>query len=410
MSRTGNKASRTLLPACSVAALVAGVVAAVPSSASAQTSLVGPPSPVAAQWSYQATGRVVHYGRLDAIAQARRFDYIAAHRNSYRAVVPAMKAVNPRLDMLAYVNGAYAQSNQGNAYPSSWYVRTRGGAKVRSRGYGNWLMDVGNPGWINDVAARCRRVMQQVHYDGCFIDMMGTASIMPSYTTGTPINPHTHSPYSASSWLSLTSRLSQRVKGMVGRGAPVYVNGLGSGPRYYKRGAPSSQLLNGIDGALAESWLRGGEQSLSWFPGEGDWKQNVDMLRDASARGKVAMVTVKTWGRGSEAQKQAWHKYSLASYLLAANGAPQYSFLADKRGDPTAADTLVSNLRIGNPVSTYAKAGSVYRRAFSNGLVYVNPTSRGVRVSLGGRYATTGGATVTSLTLPAHSGEILTRR
>jgi hypothetical protein len=408
MPPLGNKASRTLVSLCSAATLVgAGVAATSPSATAQDVSKVQ--SPVAEQWSYQATGRPLVYSKAQAVQQAQRFDYIAAHKNSYRSV-SAMRAANPRLKLLTYVNGAYAQKNEANAYPDSWYIRTKGGDKVRSRGYGNYLMDVSNPGWINDVADRCKRVIVQMDHNGCFIDMMGTASIMSSYTTGTPINPRTRSPYTAKTWLSLTSALSQKVHSLVGRSAPVFLNGLGSGPRYYKGDAPSSQLLNGIDGALAESWLHGGEQALSWFPSEADWKQNVNMLRDVSARGKVAMVTVKTWGRGTEAQKEAWHKYSLASYLMAADGTAQYSFLRDAKGDPTAIDPLVSGLRIGVPSAAYAKAGNVYRRPYSNGVVYVNPTSKSQRVALGRAYRTTGGAVVTSLTLPAHSGEILTAR
>lgn len=402
----GTKASPTLVSLSSAALLCGGLaITSQPAQAVGVTS-----SPVPAQWSYQATSGSVTYSTTEAVQDARRFDYIVAHEFSYRNSVAAMKAANPSLRLLAYVNGAYAQSSQGSRYPNSWYIRTRGGDKVRSRGYGNYLMDVSNPGWIQDVANRCKSVMTRMHYHGCFIDMMGTASVMSSYTTGTPINPRTRSPYTAAGWLSLTSSLSQKVHSLVGSAAPVLVNGLGSGPRYYKRDAPSSTLLTGIDGALAECWLRAEGQPLSWYPSESDWKQNVNMLTDVASRGKVAMVTVKTWGSGTVAQKEAWHKYSLASFLMAANRLSQYSFLPDRKGDPTAGDPLVAGLRIGAPTASYSKVGNVYRRPFSNGLVYVNPTGSTQRVSLPQAYKTTGGATVTSLALPPHGGEILTRR
>jgi hypothetical protein len=405
-------APRTLLSLCSAATLVGGGVVATSQSASAQTSPAELASPVAAQWSYQATALgagSIDYSRTQAVQHAQRFDYIAAHKYSYRDDVPAMKTTNPGLELLTYVNGAYAQKYQSTAYPNSWYIRTRAGDKVRSRGYGNYLMDVSNPGWIQDVADRCKAAMAQMHHDGCFIDMMGTASIMSSYTTGTPINPRTGTTYTGSQWLSLTSALSQKVQAAIGTSAPVFVNGLGSGPRYYKGDAPTSQLLNGIDGALAESWLHGGEQPLDWYPSEAQWKQNVDMLRDVAARGKVAMVTVKTWGRGTQAQKDSWHKYSLASYLLAANGKAHFSFLREVTGDPTATDTLLSRVRIGAPSASYTKTGNLYRRAYTNGLVYVNPTGTTQKVALPQAYTTTNGAVVRSITLPPHTGEILSK-
>lgn len=403
MPPIGTKASRSLVSLCSAAALVGGGMATMSQPAAAKVDGKSSAA-VATQWSYQAVAGHRRYSKAEALKQAQRFDFIAATKYAYRGVVPAMKAANPRLRLLAYVNGAYAQRSEGSKYPSSWYLRTKSGAKVRSRAYGNYLMNVGNPGWVQDVAARCRSVMRHSGYNGCFLDMMGTASTMSSYTTGTPVNPRTHRPYSDQAWLSLTSALSRRVQAMVGPRTPLFVNGLGSGPRYFQRGAPSSQLLKGIDGALAESWLHGGEQALSWYPSEREWKQNVDMLRDVAAHGKVAMVTVKTWGRGTQAQKDAWHKYSLASYLLAANGSAQYSFLRDKNADPTAPDPKLLGLRIGVPSAAYVKAGSVYRRQYTSGMVFVNPTSRTQRVAVPAGYG------ARTLTMRPHSGEILQRR
>ncbi|MDX6324072.1 MAG: putative glycosyl hydrolase family 15, partial [Nocardioidaceae bacterium] len=242
-------------------------------------------------WSYQATAGQSRYNVAQAVAQAKQFDVIAGNRFAYRDMAGAMHQANGQLQLLAYVNGAYAQKTEGTAFPDSWYLRNADGGKVRSVGWGNYLMDVANPGWIQSVADRCLFSMHHFGYDGCFIDMMGTASVMSFWTDGAPVDPRTGQHFTPSEWLDMTSALARKVHFLVGGQSPVYLNGLGGGPRYFAKDAPSSQLLNGVDGALAESWLRGAAHALSWHPTEKQWKQNVDMLSDVSARGKAALVT-----------------------------------------------------------------------------------------------------------------------
>jgi hypothetical protein len=65
-------------------------------------------------------------------------------------------------------------------------------------------------------------------------------------------------------------------------------------------------------------------------------------------------------------------------------------------------------VNIGVPTGSYAKVGSVYRRSFSNGLVLVNPTTSSATVALSGPYTTLSGTVVTSVTLPPHTGQVLT--
>ncbi|MDX6324655.1 MAG: hypothetical protein QOK15_1009 [Nocardioidaceae bacterium] len=358
-------------------------------------------------WAYQAGGGTNTFTVDQAVAQAQKFDIIAGNRLTYRNASAAMHTANPNLNLLAYVNGAYAQKSEGTAYPDSWYLRTRSGAKVRSNGWGNYLMNVANDGWIHDVANRCLQSINNYGYDGCFIDMMGTASVMDFWTSGAPINPATGQEYTVQEWLGLTSALSAEVHTLVGSSTPVYVNGLGAGPRYFAAQGPTSQLLAGIDGALAESWMRGGEQPLSYFPSEKQWLQNVDMLTDVSARGKTALVTVKTWGAGTADQVRAWHVYSLASFLMASDGRSQYSFLPT-RNDTTSGDSLLTSLHIGVPTGAYAKVGGVYQRTFTNGRVLVNPTKVTVTVPLDKTYTTTSGNAVQSVTLTPNDAEILT--
>jgi hypothetical protein len=409
MNTTTRRTRVAAVSALGVSAVVA-LTGFTPTGANALDVSLRTASHTAVPWSYQSPAGAVRYTLEESVDQAKRFDLIVANKSVYGDNVPAMKAANPNLDLVAYVNGAYAQKSEGTAFPDAWYLRDATGAKVRSNGYGNFLMDVSNPGWIKSVFNRCNAIIVNQGYEGCFLDMMGAASVSAGYGTGIPVDPATGLEYTKAQWLAMTTALSKQVHQMVGAEKPFYVNGIGNGQNYFNAAAPSSQLLDGIDGSLAEFWLRGAEEPLTKYPAEAGWKQNVDMIADATADGKKTLITVKTWGEGTPEQAEAWHEYSLASYLLAADGTGQYQFMATEEADVmTANDTLLDGLRIGAPSAPYAKVGGVYQRTYSNGRVLVNPTKVAVTVSLGGTFTTTTGKTVTSLTLLPNEAEILTR-
>ena len=139
------------------------------------------------------------------------------------------------------MNGAFAQAREGDAYPDAWYARDANGSKVRSVGFGNWLMDVTEPGWIDDRARTCERHVA-AGLDGCMLDLLGTAPLLPGYATGIPIDARTQEAWRAKDWLAATSAIARAVQRTV-RPAIVIGNGLGTGPRFFDAAAPSSVLL-----------------------------------------------------------------------------------------------------------------------------------------------------------------------
>jgi hypothetical protein len=159
-------------------------------------------------------------------------------------------------------------------------------------------------------------------------------------------------------------------------------------------------------GNMAETWLRESRASISAYPSESVWKQNVDMLRDAGGKGFSVLQVTKVWTSATTAQKDAWYKYALASWLLGNDGRAFFHFTY-ANGDATTPRTL-NRLDLGTASGAYAKASGVYQRSFSAGKVLVNPTSSTVTVGLGGSYKTLSGASVTSVTLGPNSAEILT--
>jgi hypothetical protein len=277
-----------------------------------------------------------------------------------------------------------------------------------SGNWGNYLMNPSSEGWIGNRIAVARDYIAFSGYDGVLMDVMGSAPIDEDYSSGVPINPATGEPWNKAEWLAATSNLAARVKTAV---TPkiVFVNGLGSGPRYSNATARSSQLLNGIDGGHAEAFLRNANEPITRYPTAKNWLKEIEMLTDATARGKSVLTLTKVWAEGTQAEKDAWHRYALASFLMGASEQTYFTFQYARDDDPTLTRPIWST-NVGSPLGNYAAlANGAYRRDFANGISLVNPTTAPVTVSLGGIYRTLDGAIVTTMTLAPNQGDVLIR-
>lgn len=339
-----------------------------------------------------------------ATRTALTHDVITALPNTYRSYVTQMRAANPRLRLFVYTNGMFAQPNQGSLYPDSWYARDALGRKIQSNGFGNFLMDPRSPGWQANRVAFCQAALIRSGYDGCMLDMLGGAPLDPAYGSGVPMDTSTGATFTGISWLQATNEIARQVE--VGSGLPVVGNGGGSGLRYWNHNAPTSILLGGTDDLISETWLQTSSQALTVFPSEAKWKASVDELVDAASRGKTSLAMVKLWAPGTQAEKDRWHQFALASFLLGTDGSAMFNASFDRTGDPSQVHPWWS-APIGMPTEPYRAAGSVYTRGFTNGLVVVNASPTSVEVPLGQTYRTLDGQLVTSLTLKGQNGAVL---
>lgn len=344
--------------------------------------------------------------RTQALADAKNFDLITAAPKTYTDHIDAMRQANPQLVVLAYLNGTYAQENQGSAFPSAWYARDAQGRKITSEGYGNYLMDPRSTGWIDNRVQLCKAQIARTGYSGCMLDMLGTAPVRPGYNSALPIDPSTGKAWTPTAWQKATAALAGRVDTAVTTGV-VWGNGYGSGSRYFESAWGPSQLLTpGVEGALTESWIRTAKQSLTKYRSESDWKMAVDQLAHLADTGGKTAVMVKLWSSGTTAQKDANLRYALASFMLGSDGRSSFAVSYAKGEALTAHPYLKTD--IGSPSGDYTRLSSgVYQRTFERGKALVNPTGTTRTVSLGGSYVTLQGKTVTSITLAPHTGDVL---
>lgn len=357
-----------------------------------------------ANWEPEFMASSHTYTKAEAIAQAQAFDLIVADSYAFRSYVGAMKAANPRLVLLAYQNGGYSLHDNGSKYPDAWYAHTSTGAKIKSRSFGNYLMDVSDWHWVKTVGDLCLTHLSGSHYDGCFLDSLGPAALSLDYVTGLPINQSTGAVWTQSAYMKVTTRLASKVKSRVPSSTFVAANGIQNGREYFAAVGPTSQLADPIDAAMVELFVRPPFASATTFRSVSDWKLDVDMLVDAGAHGRPLLCVTKVWSKSTTEQKQQWLQYALGTFLLGTNGRSYFAFLSSR--DPSHASPLL-NVRLGPPTRHYREAGGIYRRRFKRGAVFVNPSDGPLSLTFTHSYLTTSGARVKSLTLQPHTATIL---
>jgi hypothetical protein len=352
------------------------------------------------------------YSSTQAVQIARSFDVVAAHpNNGLGPYIPQMKAANPNVRIFVYLNGSFVPPGEATLYPTSYYAHDSLGNKITSTKFGNYLMDVGNTFWATTVAGKCQSLLAVAPYDGCFVDMLGDTLVLHAgFLSGTPINPATGLAWTAQERMDATTKIAQAV---VTKIAPklVMANGLAAGFRYFASSAPTSELLKAAPSAQAETWLRQSTHPITTFETEAVWYQDVTMLASLPA-GRAIVVTTKVWVPATQAQIDQWHKYSLASFLMGAQGTAYYAFLAPNTAAAFTQAYAWDHIAIGTPTSILVKSQNVYMRAYTGGLALVNvssTTSYTVNLAIVGKGACTtltGTSRVTTVTLPPESGEV----
>jgi hypothetical protein len=379
-------------------------------------SRVPPPPPPGSSNTLAPTGRMIQRfsaanmtswsgTQAAAVNVAKTYDVISVQPGQFKSYLPAMRAANPSLVVLVYINGTFVHPSQASGFPSSWFLHDAAGHLVTSKGWGNQVMDPTNAGWVANRAQTCASLITG-GFDGCMIDMLGDAPTQSGYLSALVINPATNKPYTSPDWLIATTKLGTAVAQAV---APKVVvgNGLGSGPRYFNPAGPSSQLLSGMQGGVGEGWLKNPGASASAFPTEANFKQNVDALVDAGNHGRSVMAITKTWGGGTQAQIDAFHRYALAAFLLGTNGSSYFSFSSANTQAGIVNDSPWEHVNVGLPTGAYSKVGTVYERPFTSGVALVNPNKGGATVGLPRTYCNLAGAKVNSVVLGSNGAEVL---
>jgi hypothetical protein len=338
-----------------------------------------------------------------AILIAKNYDIIAEHTGVLTPYLAAMKAVNPTVKVIAYINGAFDQSVKGTTYPTSWYALGANGKRIQSKGFGNWLM-LPTAAWASTVANLCKAAIASSKYSGCFLDTLGIAPLSPGYVTAPPINPATHKVFVPQTWIADQSNTITATKNG-NAGMLIMANGLNNGQHF----SVTQPLLTAAGTAMSEVWLRVSTDPENSWPSLADWSQDVSMLVTAGSKGEVIGVVTKLWTRATTAQITQWHLFMIATFLMGTNGKSMYCFTSAQTVAGMSEESPLDEVAIGVPTGAMTVKDGAYMRNYTNGIAAVNPGDGSVTIQLGGSYTNAEGKLVSSETLPAHTGDLFVK-
>lgn len=353
--------------------------------------------------------RVVHgFGgtRLTPAREGARYRVMILNQAD-AAMIPGLKAANPGLEVLMYVDmmsadprdpaglSDWAGYTDAVANHPDWFLRGANGDPLVFKDYPtSRVMDVGNTAYQDAGAARVSSQAVADGFDGVFLDdtnaslrwvIAGGESACVTYPT-------------TAKWQAAVYSFLTNVAPQLRQAGLLVVANIGGST--ITRGL--WKAWNGpLDGAMEESFTNGGagRDSLA----NGQWPAKLGHALWSEANGKISLDHAVTPTRGGA-------RYGLATMLLAAGDRNLYSA---SRGyvhevwwpEYTTTDAL------GRPLGRYrVLRNGVYRRDFTHGVVLVNPHALGVRVvRLGATYRGSGLGSTRSVRLKPTTGVVLVK-
>jgi hypothetical protein len=293
-----------------------------------------------------------------------------------------------------------------------------------------YLVDVGNPGYQNWIANFVSSEITRLGYDGVFADCSLARGVGEWFygVSTTLINPRTNKAWTDEEVRQAEIGLHSAIKSAIGSKL-LLTNGIYSGNRFWWFQSQYTEVLSGshMDGFLSEgTWfLRGDDNPPSytpiWIP-ETYWLDSLNFLiwiQDNFLIGHPNRLYVpcallrNTAGTpfplppGATPEQIATFAYM--STLLGAKTNQNYLALFGDSNFMAQVVQPLYNVDVGTPLNDYYMISGthVYARDFSNVKVLVNPSTSSYTVSLGGSYKKLNGTIVSSITMNAHTGEIL---
>src|ERR1043166_2680073 len=260
--------------------------------------------------------------------QDARFSVLVAHQKKYKGLTSGMKLVNPENRVFIYSNGT---ANVRTDLPNEMYAHDVNGKRISITGWPQnptLLMEPSNQAWRDYLSDLAMKNLTGSGYDGIYIDVLGPAGVSVGYVAAVPVNQQTGKQYTKLEWLNACRDLATYIKTKTGK--EVFGNGWGNGPAYFNASAPTSIMTSknadgvSIDAGEPEGWLRGATQSVSGYPNETRWLQEVAMQQKST--GVAAMVMCKLWTSWTRAQRDAWLEFAVATYLMGNKGLDHIMF------------------------------------------------------------------------------------
>jgi hypothetical protein len=292
------------------------------------------------------------------------------------------------------VRAIYSGSTEYSTFVNNkWILKDKYGNYVKL-GSGQYIVDIGSPGYQQWVANWIANYVKTRGYDGAMLDnaMYVLEGNWHYGLSGEPMNPRHSplSPFTSAEVIAAHNAIYDAVKVKLGSNKTVVANGIHSGGKYFTFDtAGYNSLISHLDGFMSEGWLSNWEQAIPYYTekrsgnSQYNWVDSVNMVQQINSQftGKSLIMCALCadncpWGASSPltttAQKQQYCLFNYASMLLGAS-TKNYNYL-DLGWWGNQNMVYLWNLNLGTPKANYYQdSNGNYVRQFTNGVVTVNP-------------------------------------
>jgi len=277
-----------------------------------------------------------------------------------------------------------------------WYLRNTSGRRFTFRDYASvWVADVGHRGYQRKWADNVLAEIAAKGWDGVLMDD-ANPTMRHHYDVDRVARYPTDAAYQAATESALAA-IGARFRAA----GKLVVPNFG-----FWKDHPDvvSGWLRHVDGGMNEQHVKVGRTSrTAGYDDSAVWETQLAMIKDAEAQRKLYLGV-------SHAPKddRGAARYGYATALLGGGRRTHFALHADYTNETWFPEYEYA-IGASSGAATRDERG-LHRRAFTNGLVLVNPTSSAVRVEFGGAYTGSGLTGATAATMRPHTALILTKR
>ncbi|MBL7170306.1 MAG: hypothetical protein ISS48_04760, partial [Candidatus Aenigmarchaeota archaeon] len=297
--------------------------------------------------------------------------------------VTVQNAYTPRHGGFAYYFEADYGSVQARLPEINSYT-TNINNRIRFRQWGSYVMDASTDAWKNFSLKWAKKQVNEQGYDGIFYDL-GTATGGPfghKAVDAIPLPQIENQEQYSADFIQKKKEMFQAIEQAINP-KPLVFNGL------VKR--EEQGIIDITDGGMIECFAHGILQLLPakiyGYWEESVWKDHVNTLIQTDLVKNKAVLALSKGEATTEEELHQPRLYSLASFLLGKQSKSSFSFgpySNKKSGYPE------YYIKIGEPTQSfnsvdeyYVSDKKVYRRRFTNGLVFVNPSATVTSTAIG---------------------------
>jgi len=349
---------------------------------------------------------------IDSAAHTADFSQTAARRNVVvlqeweQPRLRSLKAANPGLKVLMYkdlsavstTSGGYTGtgvSKEETVDHPEWLLKNKSSNQPFTfRGYSFlWAADIGMRSYQDRWAANVLAKLRTDDWDGVFVD--DTNPTIKYHYSVTDVAKYPSDAAYAGATGSALSVIGPRLQAA---GMLVIPN---FGEWRVHRSVVSGWLKH-VSGGMEEMFTKYGTTAGTGYFTGADWDAQLALAKETQGLGKIFLGVSHSARVDQDAARYGW-----ATTLLAATGNASFAMHTDYTNEAWFAEY---DYDLGAATGAETKiAGGIHRRAFTRGLVLVNPTNTSVSVSFGGSYRGSGLTSRTSAVMAPHTGLILLR-